>query len=246
MQQFIPYVFNKGDLISQFESDKQYENWLAKMLYAKKITQIRKGLYALLDNNGFALCSKFEIATKISADSFVAYHSALEYYGVANQVFNDVYVGSSTRFNSFVFNDVEYICRTVSLFKQVMFIASANVKVTSLERAVIDCIDKIELAGGIDELLNALDQIRVLDEDKLLEVLKMYGKTFLYQKAGYILEHFKSELGLTDDFFDICKRQIKNKTYYFLQDEYKKISFNSKWLLVAPTDLTKRIRGGIQ
>lgn len=245
MQHSIPYVFNKSEIINQFENDKQYENWLAKMLHAKKIVQVRKGQYALLDINGFVLSNKFEIATKISADSFVAYHSALEYYGVANQVFNDVYVGSSARFNGFTFNDIEYICRIVPEVTQVLNIVNASVRVTSLERTIIDCIDKLELAGGIEEVLNALEQTRVLDESKLLAVLQMYSKTFLYQKTGYILEHFQKMLSLSNDFFEVCKKQIKNKTYYFLQDEYKNISFNSKWLLMAPTDLTKRIHGGL-
>ena len=178
-------------------------------------------------------------------DSFVAYHSALEYYGIANQVFNNVIVGSTKRFSQFEFDGIEYECKVVKNFTQINDITSEKIKISSLERTIIDCIDKIELAGGIEELLNALNQIRILDEAKLLEVLESYKEIYLYQKTGYILEQFKDELSLSDDFFEWCHNSLTNQTKYFLHDDYKDIAYNSKWKLMAPKNLKSRINGGL-
>ena len=109
MAKFIPYTINKQEIVKEFDSVKQLDNWISKQLKSKKIKKVRNGLYVLVDSAGYVFSSKFEIASKISKDSYVAYHSALEYYGVANQVFSDVIVCSTTRFNSFEFEDVEYI-----------------------------------------------------------------------------------------------------------------------------------------
>ena len=82
----LPYLFAKKDVIDQFADDKQFENHMASMVRSGKVVKIRNGLYAQIDNLGVPLTTKFEIASKINDESFVSHHSALEYYGVANQV----------------------------------------------------------------------------------------------------------------------------------------------------------------
>ena len=240
----LPYLFAKKDVIDQFADDKQFENHMASMVRSGKVVKIRNGLYAQIDNLGVPLTTKFEIASKINDESFVSHHSALEYYGVANQVFNTLTVGSKRKFNDFSFDDVDYTRQAVKDFTQVIYIVTAGVRVATLERAVVDCIDNIDLGGGIDELLNALEQIRVLDENRLAEILRAYNKVILYQKVGFILEHYKDKYMLSDKFFADCKSRLTNQIKYFLNDEYSDISYNSDWQLMAPKNLKSRISGG--
>ena len=244
MAKFIPYTFNKQEIIKDFDNEKQLNNWIASKLKSKSLKKVRNGLYVIVDSAGYVYSSKFEIASKISKDSFVSYHSALEFHGVANQVFSDVIVCSSTRFNNFEFEDIEYINKVNKNYVEVMNILTAGVRVSSLERTIIDCIDNINLAGGIEEILNALEQTKVLNEKKLLSVLESYNQVLLYQKVGYILEHFKEQLNLSNDFFEICRSKLTNQIKYFLQDEYKEIEYNATWKLMAPKNLKSRINGG--
>lgn len=243
MLQNIPYTFIKKDVIDNFVSDVQYENWLAVQLRAKRIMQVRKGLYVVLDITGEPLTTKFEVASKISEDAFVCYHSALEYYGVANQVFNTITVGSKSRFNTFSFEGVEYQRKQPQNPQGVIYITNAGVRITTLERTVVDCIDKIDLAGGIDELLAALEQILLLDERKLLEILSAYDCVFLYQKVGYILQYYKEKFDFSDEFFAQCKSRLTNQVKYFLSDEFD-VVYNAEWRLMAPENLLLRVNGG--
>lgn len=244
MAKNLPYLFAKKDVIDQFADDKQFENHMASMVRSEKVVKIRNGLYAQIDNLGVPLTTKFEIASKINDDSFVSHHSALEYYGVANQVFNTLTVGSKRKFNDFSFDDVDYTRQAVKDYTQVIYIVTAGVRVATLERAVVDCIDNIDLGGGIDELLNALEQIRVLDENRLAEILQAYNKVILYQKVGFILEQYKDKYMLSDKFFADCKSRLTNQIKYFLNDEYSDIAYNSDWQLMAPKNLKSRISGG--
>lgn len=244
MVKFIPYVFDKKEMLKNFDNEKQLNNWIASKIKSEKIKKIRNGLYALIDSAGYVFSTKFEIASKISKDSFVSYHSALEFHGVANQVFSDVVVGSTTRFNNFEFEDVEYINKVIKNYVEVENLVTVGVRVSSLERTIIDCVDNIDLAGGIEEILNALDQTKVLDEKKLLKVLKSYNKVFLYQKIGFILEQFKEQLSLSNEFFKFCQSKLTNQIKYFLQDDYKEIEYNATWKLMAPKNLKSRINGG--
>lgn len=129
----------------------------------------------------------------------------MEYYGIANQVFSNVFVGSLTRFNNFVFNDNEFIFKSAKNIKFVNNIINEGIKVSSLEKTIVDCIDNINLAGGIEEILNALEQIKYLNEKKILEILLDINKMVLYQKVGYLLELYNNQFEFSDDFLKNVK-----------------------------------------
>ena len=241
--QYLPYIFRLDDLKSKFNNKKQLNNWIFNLNKSNKIKKVRNGLYVSVDQMGLITSTKYDIASKISKDSCLCYHSALEFYGLTNQVFNELIVGSSTKFNNFEFEGITYIYKNMKNYNQVKE-EFGYIRVTSLERTVIDCIDNINLAGGIEELLNALEQIEILNEDKLLDALNSYDEIFLYQKTGYILEEFNDVLDLSDDFFNELKKHQSNQVKYFLQDEYKDIKYNSKWKLMCPLNLKSKINGG--
>ena len=134
-----------------FNERKMFENWIFQNLQTNKIKKVRKDLYALVDpSSGYIYANKYEIASNISESSFLSYHSALEFYGLANQVFNELTISSKTKFNDFEFEDVSYNYKSTMDDYQVIYDELTNVRVTTIERTVIDCIDRIDLAGGLE------------------------------------------------------------------------------------------------
>ena len=243
--EILPKLITKKDVIDKFENEKQYSNWIALKLKSNIYKKVRNNLYALVDPSTNDIYStKFEVASKISESSFICYHSALEYYGIANQVFSNVFVGSLTRFNNFVFNDNEFIFKSAKNIKFVNNIINEGIKVSSLEKTIVDCIDNINLAGGIEEILNALEQIKYLNEKKILEILLDINKLVLYQKVGYLLELYNNQFELSDDFFKECKTHISKKVNYLIQYEFKETELNENWKLIVPKNLKSRINGG--
>lgn len=241
----LPKLITKEEMIDKFKDEKQYSNWIALELKSKTYKKIRNNLYALIDPSTNDIYStKFEIASKISNTSFVCYHSALEYYGLANQVFGDVLVGSLTKFNNFIFEDNEYICKPVKNIKFVNDIVSEGIRVSSLEKTIVDCINNIDLAGGIEEVLNTLEQIKFVNESKLLEILKDINKMYLYQKVGFLFELYNTQLDLSNEFFEECKSHVSKKVNYFMQYEFKDTELNEKWNLIVPKNIKSRINGG--
>lgn len=243
--EILPKLITKKDVIDKFENEKQYSNWIALKLKSNIYKKVRNNLYALVDPSINDIYStKFEVASKISESSFICYHSALEYYGIANQVFSNVFVGSLTRFNNFVFNDNEFIFKSAKNIKFVNNIINEGIKVSSLEKTIVDCIDNINLAGGIEEILNALEQIKYLNEKKILEILLDINKMVLYQKVGYLLELYNNQFEFSDDFFKECKTHISKKVNYLIQYEFKETELNENWKLIVPKNLKYRINGG--
>ena len=173
------------------------------------VVKIRRNLYAVTNlATKHIEANRYEVASALTPTAYVAYHSALEFYGVANQVFNTMYVASDSIFNSFEFDGLSYIYAksptSIGIETPVM---SYGIRVTTLERTVIDCIDRIDRCGGSEELLQCFGMIMHVSEVKLMEVLSSYEKATLYKKAGFVLSKFKSRFNLSEAFFQTCKER---------------------------------------
>ncbi len=234
-----PKIFRKEEVIRNFKSEKEFTNRTIKMIKEKRIVRIRNGLFALIDYAGNILASRFEIASKINEDSFISYHSALEYYNLVNQCFNYIYVSSFNKFNNFEYENGNYIYLKTDYLDEVNTIPLKLIKVISIERTIIDSIKRIDLAGGIEDLLIALDTVYSLNEDVLFKVLKHYNEVYLYQKVAYLLSLFKEKLHISENFFNECKSHFTNQIKYFLNESIENIVYFKEWKLMASKDLKK-------
>ncbi|MCL2359128.1 MAG: transcriptional regulator [Candidatus Bathyarchaeota archaeon] len=211
--------------------------------YQKKnyIKQIKRNLYATVSlETDELIATRYKIATTITKDAYLSHHTAFEYYGCANQVFNTVYVSGKTRFTTFKFDDIDYKYLyprlTVGIVKN-----PDGIRVTDMERTTLDSINDFEKIAGLEEVLQCLELIPYIEENKLLEYLKLYNKHFLYQKTGYILSQLKNPLRLSDNFFDKCKHHIGQSVRYlhkdFISTESSEVVFDKHWQLFVPKKL---------
>ena len=206
--------------------------------YLKKgyIQSVKRNLYVAINlADGEPVVSRYVIASNLTESAYISHHTALEYYGCTNQVFYDVYVSSKTRFNTFEFNGLTYRYQ-MSRINDGIVIKPDGTRVTDLERTIIDSINDFEKIGGLEELLRSLEMIPYVDETKLLCYLKSYGKQILFQKTGYILEHFKESLKITDAFFKASEAEISKSVRYLYRDLGKSV-YNKRWRLFVPEKL---------
>lgn len=208
--------------------------------YLKKgyIQSVKRNLYVSINlADGEPVVNRYVIASNLTESAYISHHTALEYYGCTNQVFYDVYVSSDTKFNTFEFNGLTYRYQ-MSRINDGIVKKPDGTRVTDLERTVIDSINDFEKIGGLEELLRSLEMMPYADETKLLCYLKSYGKQILFQKAGYILEHFKDSLKITDAFFKACEAEISKSVRYLYHGlEKEKSIYNKKWRLFVPEQL---------
>ena len=212
--------FTHSDMV-QLTGSESAAIWNIKS-YLKKgyIERVRRNLYAVISmETEQPIPNRFQVASHITDDSFVSHHSAFEFYGYANQVFYEVYFSTEKRVRPFEYDGLHY---QPVLWRGNDSITETNngVRVTSLERTVIDSIADFTKIGGA------------------------YERGQLYQKAGYILEAYKEALSLSDTFFSECmKRSSSSKTYLF--DKQDDFVLHRKWLLYAPNDLKKLVDKGV-
>ncbi|MDR0461100.1 MAG: transcriptional regulator [Nitrososphaerota archaeon] len=208
--------------------------------YQKKnyIKQIKRNLYATVSlETDQIIPTRYKIATTITEDTYLSHHTAFEYYGCANQVFNTVYVSSKTRFTPFKFNNITYKYLyprlTVGIVKN-----PDEICVTDMEQTILDSINDFEKIAGLEEVLQCIELIPYVDENKLLTYLQLYNKQFLYQKTGYLLSQLKKPLRLSDHFFDKCKHHIGQSIRYLHKNlifsENSEVVYDKHWQLFAP------------
>ena len=218
------------------------------LLYYTKhgaIVQIRKGLYSAINPlDKEPVASPYLIGTKLTESAVISHHSAFEYHGYANQVFYQIFVSSESKFNTFEFGGHIYR-RMPTNIKVGIETTTRGERITDLERTVLDSINDFEKAMGFEELIQCISVIPVLNERRLLSYLEAYDKCFLYQKVGFIFEHFRENFDFSDEFFRVCKERSGNSSRYLLKEmRDQSMDFSNKWRLTYPKNLWNNLSGG--
>lgn len=209
------------------------------------VVKIRRGLYAavnLLDHEPAA--SQYLIATKLTDSAVVSHHAAFVWHGFANQVSYEVGVTSETKFNAFSFGGFRYH-RLAPHIRQGVINTPDGARITDAERTVLDSVNDFENDMGFEELIQCIASIPVLNEKKLAAYLAEYDKCFLYQKTGFILEHFQKELSISDVFLTLCKERSGSSSRYLMNGIPKeRMDFSSKWHLTLPKNVWNNTMNG--
>ncbi|MBQ9989403.1 MAG: transcriptional regulator [Lachnospiraceae bacterium] len=230
--------FTLQDVISLVGGNQNTAKSLLRQYMQKGYIQsVKRNLYAAVSlETGMPVAIPYLIASCITPTSYVSHRSAFAYYGYTNQVSYEMTVSSDTPFRKFEFDGTTY--RYISSRISAGVEKDGMIRVTDKERTTLDFIDDFDHIGGLEELLKGLEMMPYLSEDKLLHYLQLYDKAILYQKAGYVLEHFQESLKLSDTFFKVCsQRKGKSKRYFSSSMAKNNMVYNGKWSLMVPRDL---------
>lgn len=239
-QQLAPIgVFSFQDAVKIIGDVSNTKKALKAMIGKGEISKIKRDLYAVIDlSTGDNFSNRFIIASKITDNSFISYHSAFEFYGFYNQTYNTVQVSSLNRFSNFTYDGYNYSYYQTNSDIEVEVIQGA--RVTSIERTVVDSINMLGKVMDVEELIKCLDLIHIIKEEKIKNMLLYYDKDILYRKVGYILSFYKEEFDLSDSFFDFCKSHSNIKNYGNISNgEIKKLEFISEWGLYGYRNLRR-------
>lgn len=238
------YTFLNNALIKideikkNFASEATLFSALKRLSNNGKIVKLKGGLYATINPiSKDVYVNRFEIATALYDGAYCAYHTALEYHGLATQVYSDVHVITEKRYVPMMIDDLEY-----QFFQSrynggiIETKRNSKIRVTELERTIVDCLDRILLSGGLEEVFMALTMISYCDENKLLKHLSGYGKKIIYKKAGYLFSVLKPTY-LTERFYEECKRNMSECDDDIRENKQNAYVYNNEWKLYVPKQL---------
>lgn len=232
-------IFSTKDVIEYKENKSTAYSLLQRLQKDNKIKKIRNNLYSCVNPATDSIyASKYQIGSSISETSFISHTSALEYYGLNNQVSNSVYVSSLTKFNTFEFEGITYQYQPTNtdlLVNEPKY--TDKIRISDLERSVIDSIKEMEKIAGVEEVLSNLSISGILNVEKLKKYLDYNNIQSLYKRVGFILSLYESQNKLPTNFFEYCKEKSSNTTIYLTKDAKQQGSFNKEWNLIVTNNL---------
>ena len=231
-------IFCMEDVNVFYNNIESARSAVKRMMKEKMVVKIRNNMYTCISGEtGAPVANRFQIASHITPTSYVSHHTAMEYYGITDQVFYEVYVSSETSFRDFTFDGYTYryvVSKSSEGVEKPAF--SGGIAVTNMERTIVDCIKDMDKIAGIEEVVQNIESMGQMQEKRVLKYLELFQNQFLYQKMGYLLSEHQEKMGLTDAFFDNCKEQIGKSKRYLTRDQ-EGGRYNDEWKLVIPEGL---------
>ncbi len=172
----------------------------------------------------------FVLASVMVPESAVGYWSALNYYGMTEQIPRLTYVLTTIRRN---YRNLEsrgikaVIIRKKKFFGfRVLRIAGRTVRITDPEKTVADCLDRPRNCGGIIEVAKAL-RLGV-DVETVAENLRKMGSNAGLKRLGYLGEILGFEIsGLNEEINEMKGYSLLDPTLG------RKGRWNGKWRLIV-------------
>lgn len=232
-------VFTMDDVNLFYNNSNSARSAIYRLIKANMVKKIRNNLYTcIISTNGEINADKFQIACSINDTAYISHHTAMEYYGITNQVYYDVYVSSKTKFNDFEFDGYTYRYVKPMIDKGILKLPySGGISVTDKERTVLDSLKDIDKISGAEEVFSNIEEIGQLNENKLIEYLSEYDNQFLYQKTGFIFSEDRNIKKYNmQKLIKQCRSNIGKSKRYFVKDESLSV-YNKEWQLIIPYKL---------
>lgn len=218
-----------------------------------RLIHVRRGLYAVVPEGFTAdsyMVDAYLVAAKATDDAILAYRSALAFHGYGYSVHNSMtYLTAKRESTKFDFQGTEFVGVTQpkiltkqgkeSIFVDSVDRAGMQIRVTSLERTLVDCFDRLDLAGGIEEAWRSLETVSYLNVKPIFEYLALLDNAVTTAKVGLFLEMNKERLHLSENDIDTLRnRRPKTPTYMFRSERTGRLVSN--WNLIVPEPILER------
>lgn len=233
----------------------------ALLAYYKKtgrIVRVRRGLYAVVPTGATPdsyPVDPFLVASKLTEDAVLAYHTALEFHGRAYSVQEDfTYLASRPlrpfRFRFNLFRGVRFPKALSRVGKENFGVSTAEqvsmkVRVTSLERTLVDLLDRPDLSGGWEEIWRSLGSIEFFDLDKVVEYALLLRNATTAAKVGFFLDQHREPLMVEDRHLTPLYSLRPRQPHYLDRTRRESGRLVSKWNLVIPTEVLDRAWGDV-
>jgi len=221
-------IFSFADIENKIKRKiTNLDDILSNLVKKNFLTRLEKGKYIRPNFN-----NNFVIANYLAEGSSIAYWSALNHYGLTEQIPNTVFSQTTKlKHSKKVMNvDYKFIKIHPNKFVGITTEGWANLKfrITDIEKTIIDCFDLPQYSGGYAELIRAFYSAK-LNKRKLLEYAIAVDNLSVLKRIAYLSELF--EMKGFSNFQKETRKRLKNKYTFFSPFDIKKGKFLSRWKL---------------
>lgn len=197
-------IFTIADALEITKTNNAQTRWLLNDLVKKKwLIRLVSGRYLIVPlsageeaeySENWYVVAKNLIEPK---NYYISHYGALDIHEMLVHPLMTIYISSPTRripkkILGATFRFVYTQPKDIWGIEEDWITSSQKVKVSDLERTIIDCLNRPDLAGGISEIAKGIWTKRNdIDYQKLLKYTKKLGRKSVAKRLGFILENYK-------------------------------------------------------
>ncbi len=225
---------------------------------AGHVILIRRGLYAVVPPGATPVSypvDPFLVATKLTKDAVISYHTALEIHGNAYSTREQITYSaaqplSPVTFRSRIYRGVKFPKSLRDDGKEKTGVVTVDrqgldISVTSLERTLVDVLDRPNLSGSWEEIWRSLESISFFDLDKVIEYALLLGNATTIAKVGFFLDQHRESLMVEEKHLDSLRQHRPKRPHYLESSKRESGKLVADWNLVLPVELIKRSWGEV-
>jgi predicted transcriptional regulator of viral defense system len=203
---------------------------------------------------GAVSIDSYQVATKLAEDAVVAYHGALQFHGKAYSVSRRFHYLTRRRARPLTFRGLEFV--PVQASRRLRDLADLGggilerphaggvVRVTTLERTLVDVLNAPDKGGGWEEIWRSLEMVEFFDLDAVIDYARKLGSAVTCARVGFFLEQHGEALMVEDMHLARLKELSPREPRYF---DSKRLpgKFVHAWNLVIPEQVLRRAWGEV-
>jgi len=200
------------------------------------IERIEKGKYIIIPlgaEKGKYTLHEFIIGSLLIEPYSIAYWSALNFYGLTEQIPNTIFIQTISRKKKLEIEIFGVKYKIIKIKESKFFgfrkewIEETQINITDREKTIVDCLDKPQSSGGIIEVAKALQNGKI-DFEKVIHYGQKIGNSGVIRRLGYLCDI----VGI-----DIKLPKIEVRNYLLLDPTMPQTDEkNAKWRLIINLD----------
>jgi predicted transcriptional regulator of viral defense system len=223
-----------------------------------RIVPVRRGLYAVVpfgSSPDSCPVDMYLVAAKMTLDAVLGYHTALEFHGKAYSVYNRLHYLSARRSLPVMFR--KYEIRRVSVPQPLLIKgkemfgvlrhrrSGSELRVTGLERTLVDVLDRPDLIGSWEEIWRSLESVEFFDIEQVIEYVLLLENATTAAKVGFFLEQHREDLMIDDVHLKPLQRLCPRQPHYLKRGKRKGSRWVKKWNLMVPEEILNQSWGEV-
>jgi len=176
-------LFTINDLARLLRKDEKYVKVVAyRLMKDGIIKQVERGKYTIHDD-------AIEFASYIAVPSYISFWTALKFYGLTEQLPEQVMIAIPRSKKSIMFNGIIISFTNLKQFwgySKIRY-GAFDIMMAEKEKAIIDCL--LAKNTPFDEVAKAIESDE-LDYNKLIAYTKRAGNTSAAKRIGYLMETY--------------------------------------------------------
>jgi predicted transcriptional regulator of viral defense system len=233
-------IFRIEDVVNELKCSYEYAKVLANNLTKKKwVIVLRRGVYLIVPLSAGVRSHytehEFVIASHLVSPYYIAYWSALNFYGFTEQTPFAVFVATTRRTKTREVLNIKYNFVTLSKRKFFGFeptaVSTYKINISDREKTLADALDHPEYCGAIPEvaksLWNGKEKVSI---EKIASYAERMGNTAIVKRLGYLVESLN--INVDSKILSEMREMISPGMSALDPTRLKKGTYNTRWNLL--------------